>query len=331
MNLIEIEYIRIWYKLNRSNKYITVDHICNEYQLYNNSIIYSFFKCYNNKIYLDTFLQFALLFSVTSVSHLLLCLFSVFNIQSDNDIEIEDIIKFYCNIDPKEKYLDDVKNWINETVKYDTTVPFSEFYKYVCNNPELIHPILHIKKKVTSFIFTKDIRKNITYRYKHINDILNYQQTHNGILPPEKCFSRIKRLFTKLPNPYYYNWLPSPFTTKDILISLYRMNYGYSPPSNKLHIMYKQGTKCSSHSRNDRHRVIKVSSLVFSRKHSKKATEIIKMKSVYLTPLKRNSISPEEKSKIIELTGSNGEYCLEIDKLPKLQYTNSTEKCRNIM
>lgn len=243
-------------------------------------------------------------------------LLSVAGIHVDTSISPIELMEFYKLVDSREKHLDTLSSWIESVIEsIDGSIPLPTVYSYFSQNPRIIGTILNVRRKVVSYALGKERVHLITYRYKHINSIKEYQMKHNQRLPPEGCKSRIKRIFNRNTNPYLYNFEPSQYMTIESLTALFRMSYGYKPPTAFKPIFFKQGAICPKNLRkdNNRNRIIRISTQPGGMQRAK-SMKMIKMKSMHLSAAKSNgNPDNEDEDDLFE-----PEFFWEIAKLPSL-------------
>lgn len=251
VNVIFSEYLRVWFKSNSSENYVTFDNLCKSYRLRICPLLEKYFSIYSiiivllildNCVYYEPFLQFILIFSITNGSHLIPSLLSVVSIHVTTYINPIELQRFYELIDPRQKYRDELDRWIVEnTDSLDGSIPLPNVYKFFSSRPVIIGSILSIRRKIVAGVLGKDTVKTITYRYKHIELIRKFKREHKGKNKPESCKSRIHRLIHGGPQPYHYDFEPSDYVNIDSVTALFRMKYGFKPPTESLPFCYKNG------------------------------------------------------------------------------------------
>lgn len=199
----------------------------------------------------------------------------------------------------------------------DGSISLPSVYKYFSSRPVIIGSILSIRRKLVAGILGKEAVRTITYRYKHIDQLRKYKKEHKGKNKPESCKSLVKRMIRGGPQPYYYDYEPGEHITIDSVTALFRMKYGFKPPTELLPFSYKTGAiyKKDSKQKDVRSRIIKQTgniNIKAPKFKTKELNNVKRMPSLNLSQLEND----------VEDDDENTNMYVEIMKLPVIKPSN---------
>lgn len=172
------------------------------------SLITLLCSIYGSDLSFNEFFWFIVSFSLLPPKYIFSVIFAACRISPYKQISRKDFHTF-CNVigsDIPSEIIDTIFQAIDRD--HDGLLVFPEILKVSSILVELFLPVTSLRKRIRQKFFGEHICKVIEKRKQKINEIKQYQQSHNNKFPSLSCINGFLVYVLKYPHPFKYNYEP---------------------------------------------------------------------------------------------------------------------------